>query len=78
MKKALIVVGGIILALLAWDLVFPPRMPPPDSKMADGTPYIVTRTVTRGCPTGYVDHPHNPDWCALPAVSERILARARR
>lgn len=77
MKKWLLIAGAALAVLVLYDLVFPPRMPVPDGAMADGTPYFAERG-RFGCPTGYVDHPTNPDWCALPAVSERILARARR
>lgn len=77
MKKWLLIAGAVLGALLLYDLVFPPRMPAPEGASVDGTRYVVTRG-RFGCPTGYVDHPLNPDWCALPAVAERLLSRARR
>jgi hypothetical protein len=37
----------------------------------------VERNFTGNCPAGYVDHPHTPALCALPAEAERLLKRAR-
>ena len=78
MKKWLFAAGGLVLVLLAWDAVFPPRTPAPKDMTATGARIYVERGAFGSCPTGYVDHPMNPDWCALPAAAERMLERARR
>lgn len=78
MRKWVIGAGVALLAILAWDVVFPPRQPAPDAGTFNGNPVVVTRGAFGSCPDGYVDHPMNPDWCALPAAAERMLERARR
>ncbi len=38
---------------------------------------FVDRNFFGGCPAGYVDHPMEPEQCALPAIAERMLSAAR-
>lgn len=40
-------------------------------------PPFVKRGFFGGCPTGYVDHPTDPQQCALPAAAHYILRRVR-
>lgn len=40
---------------------------------AKDIPLFVGRGFFGGCPSGYVDHPVDPDQCALPAVSDRMM-----
>jgi hypothetical protein len=41
-------------------------------------PPIVKRGIFGGCPTGYVDHPSNPEQCALPWAADRMMRGGRR